>query len=442
MLQIFDSLSQKEVEGKLTRAESTFGSWRRVSFAERAAYLQKAAIILESEQDRIGRLMVSEMGKPLKQARAESAKCATACRFYAENGARFLVDEEIKTDHEKSIVRFQPLGAILAIMPWNFPFWQVFRFAAPALMAGNVGLLKHASNVPQCALEIENLLLRAGFPEGVFQTLLIDAESAENLLDDPRIKAATLTGSEGAGAKIAARAGKNIKKTVLELGGSDPFLVLPSADLEKSAQTAVTARCQNNGQSCIAAKRFIVHDSIYDQWTELFVEKMRALKVGDPMAETTDVGPLATPDILQELDAQIAELVKAGAQILTGCHRLSGRGNYYQPGVLAEVPRDNPTAHEELFGPVALLFRVRDIDEAIELANDTDFGLGSAAWTTDSLEINRLSDELEAGQVFFNGMVASDARLPFGGIKKSGYGRELGNFGIREFINTKTIVIA
>ena len=440
-LKTFEALSEKQLDEKLNRAATTFDSWRRVSFEERAALLENAVQILENEQERIGHLMTLEMGKPIKQARAEAAKCATACRYYAQNGARFLADEKIKTDHQKSFIRYQPLGPVLAIMPWNFPFWQVFRFAAPALMAGNVGLLKHASNVPQCALEIEDILRCAGFPEGVFQTLLIGAEATEKLLDDSRIKAATLTGSEGAGAKIASRAGKNIKKTVLELGGSDPFIVLPSADLQKAAQIAVKARCQNNGQSCIAAKRFIVHQDIYDEFARLFVAKMQSQKIGDPLDEETEIGPLATEEIRQDLHEQVRKLVVAGAQILTGCKPIKGRGNFYQPGILADIPRDNATAREELFGPVALLFRVRNLGEAIELANDSAFGLGSAAWTNDEAEIEKLINEIEAGQVFINGMVASDARLPFGGIKKSGYGRELGEIGIHEFVNIKTVVV-
>lgn len=438
-LKIFEPLTASELDGKLNRAVAAFVQWRRVPFSERAALLNNAAQILEDEQDRIGRIMVTEMGKPLKAARAEAAKCATGCRYYAENAARILADEEVKTDASRSYVRYQPLGAILAIMPWNFPFWQVFRFAAPALMAGNVGLLKHASSVPQCALEIEDVFQRAGFPPGVFQSLLIGVEATETLLDDPCIAAATLTGSEGAGAKIAARAGKNIKKTVLELGGSDPYIVMPSADIKKSAQVAVTARCQNNGQSCIAAKRFIVHQDIYDEWAKLFVRGMEALKVGDPLDEENDMGPLATPEILQSLDEQVQKLVEGGAKILTGGKRLSCAGNFYVPTVISEIPRQHPTAYEELFGPVAMLYRVRNLDEAIELANDSTFGLGSAAWTNDEIEIARCMDEIEAGQVFINGMVASDARLPFGGVKKSGYGRELGEFGIREFVNIKTV---
>lgn len=440
-LKTFEALSEKEVNAKLDGATTAFQLWRRSSFAERAALLEKAAQILENEQNELGRIMALEMGKPIKQARAEVAKCATVCRYYAENGSRFLADYEIATTHQRSFVCYQPLGPVLAIMPWNFPFWQVFRFAAPALMAGNVGLLKHASNVPQCALEIEEIFRRAGFPEGVFQTLLVDAGTAEKLLDKRCIKAATLTGSESAGAKIAARAGQNIKKTVLELGGSDPFIVLPSADLEKAAQTAVLARCQNTGQSCIAAKRFIVHETVYDEFAQLFTAKMHAQKIGDPLEESTEIGPLATESILKDLEEQVAKLIAAGAKILTGCRKLKGRGNYYEPGIMADIPHGNLTAREELFGPVALLFRAKNLDEAISLANDCDYGLGSAAWTNEKAEIARLTNEIEAGQVFINNMVASDARLPFGGIKQSGYGRELGEFGIREFVNVKTVVI-
>jgi succinate-semialdehyde dehydrogenase/glutarate-semialdehyde dehydrogenase len=386
--------------------------------------------------------MTLEMGKPIAAARAEAAKCALACRYYAEHGERLLADEPIDAGGGRAFLRYQPIGAVLAVMPWNFPFWQAFRFAAPALMAGNVGLLKHASNVPQCALAIEEVIRRAGFPPDVFQTLLVGAAAVEAILDDPRVKAATLTGSEPAGMALAAQAGRRIKKTVLELGGSDPFVVMPSADLDRAVTTAVTARVLNNGQSCIAAKRFIVHMRVADEFERRFVEGMAALRVGDPMDETTDVGPLATPAILEELDAQVRRSVALGALVLTGGHRLDRPGNFYAPTVLVDVPASAPAYREELFGPVAALIRARDIDDAIRLANDTEFGLGASAWTNDPAEQRRLTDDLEAGMVFINGMVVSDPRLPFGGVKRSGYGRELSACGIREFVNIKTVRMA
>ena len=409
--------------------------------------MMRAAEILENEKQEFARMMTLEMGKPIKGAVQETEKCAWVCRYYAENAERHLADEVIETQATKSYVHFQPLGVVLAVMPWNFPFWQVFRFAAPALMAGNVGLLKHASNVPQCALAIEDIFRRAGFSEGAFQTLLIGSEEVQQVLEDPRVAAATLTGSEPAGRSVAGIAGKQIKKTVLELGGSDPFIVMPSADLDTAATTAVKARTINNGQSCIAAKRFIVHAQIYEEFEKRFVESMKALRVGDPMDEATDIGPLATEQILKDLEEQVSVSVAAGAKILTGGKKFKAdgdfaAGNFYEPTVLADIPKDSPAYRDELFGPVASLFRVRNIDEAIELANDTPFGLGSAAWTNDESELKRFVDELEAGSVFINGMVASDPRLPFGGIKNSGYGRELGEFGIREFVNIKTIWIS
>jgi succinate-semialdehyde dehydrogenase/glutarate-semialdehyde dehydrogenase len=339
-------------------------------------------------------------------------------------------------------LKFQSIGPVLAVMPWNFPFWQVFRFAAPALMAGNVGLLKHASNVPQCATEIESVIRRAGFPADVFQTLLIGSAQVARVIDDPRVKAASLTGSEPAGAQVAAQAGRQLKKTVLELGGSDPFVVMPSADLERAIRTAVDARVINNGQSCIAAKRFIVDTAVAAEFERRFVDAMRALRVGDPLEESTQLGPLATPEILEGLDEQVRRTVAAGARLLTGGHRIDRPGNFYAPTVLADVPTDSPAYREELFGPVAVLFRTGGIDEAIRLANDTDFGLGASVWTSDAAEQLKLVDEIEAGMVFVNGMVASDPRLPFGGVKRSGYGRELSAYGIREFVNVKTVRVS
>jgi succinate-semialdehyde dehydrogenase/glutarate-semialdehyde dehydrogenase len=385
--------------------------------------------------------MTTEMGKPIKAALSEVEKCAWVCRYYAETAAAHLSDEVIETNASLSYIRYQPLGLVLAVMPWNFPFWQVFRFAAPALMAGNVGLLKHASNVPQCALVIEDIFSRAGFPEGSFQTLLIGSDKVERIIDDARVKAATLTGSTPAGASVASRASERIKKTVLELGGSDPFIIMPSANVSEAAKTAVTARTINNGQSCIAAKRFIVHESIADEFERLFVEGMQTLKVGDPMDEATDIGPLATCGILEEIEEQVRKSVEAGARVLAGGERVSGRGYYYAPTVLADIPKESPAYVEEIFGPVASVIRVRDTDEAIAVANDTVYGLGSSAWTTDEWERARFIDEIEAGNVFINGMVASDPRLPFGGVKQSGYGRELSHYGIREFVNIKTIWI-
>ena len=440
-IKTFESLTELQLDEKLQRAADAFRSFRRTTFEERATRMMRAAEILEAEKQEFARLMTTEMGKPIKGAVGEAEKCALVCRYYAENAKQHLADKLVETNATKSYVRFQPLGPVLAVMPWNFPFWQVFRFAAPALMAGNVGLLKHASNVPQCALAIEDIFRRAGFPEGVFQTLLVGSEAVPRILEDRRVVAATLTGSEPAGRSVAGIAGKQIKKTVLELGGSDPFIVMPSAELDEAATTAVKARTINNGQSCIAAKRFIVATEIYDEFEDRFVAEMKALRVGDPLKETTDIGPLATEQILKDVDEQVKTSVAAGALVLTGGKRLDREGNFYEPTVLVNVPADSPASCEEIFGPVAMLFRVKDIDEAIELANATTFGLGASAWTNDASEQERFSDELEAGSVFINGMVASDPRLPFGGIKNSGYGRELSEFGIREFVNVKTVWI-
>jgi succinate-semialdehyde dehydrogenase/glutarate-semialdehyde dehydrogenase len=400
-----------------------------------------AAEILENEKAELGRLMTTEMGKPVKAARDEAAKSAFGLRYYAENAETFLRDEPVSTDGGRAFISYQPIGTVLAVMPWNFPFWQVLRFAGPALMAGNVALLKHASNVPQCALAIEDIFRRAGFPEGAFQTLLIGSGQVPRLIDDPRVMAVTLTGSEPAGRQVAAQAGGRIKKTVLELGGSDPFIVMSSADLPAAAATAVKARTINNGQSCIAAKRFIVADAIGSEFERRFVAGMEALQVGDPMDETTDVGPLATAQVLEDLDQQVRKSVAAGARVLTGGKRLDRPGNYYAPTVLADIPPNAPAYREEMFGPVASLFRVADREAAIRLANDSTFGLGSSVWTQDEQERDCFIREIEAGQVFVNGMTASDPRLPFGGVKASGYGRELSVYGIREFVNIKTVCI-
>ena len=401
----------------------------------------RAAEIIETEKQELGKMMTIEMGKPLKAAISEAEKCAWVCRYYAETAEQHLADHLVETNAQRSFVRFQPLGPVLAVMPWNFPFWQVFRFAAPALMAGNVGLLKHASNVPQCALAIEDIFKRAGFPEGAFLTLLVGSDKVEAILSDARVVAATLTGSEPAGRSVASIAGKQIKKTVLELGGSDPFIVMPSANLPEAISTAVKARTINNGQSCIAAKRFIVAAEIYQRFEQEFVAEMKALRVGDPLEESTDIGPLATPQIVNDLDEQVKKALASGARVLTGGKRLDRPGNFYEPTVLVDVDPSTPVSCEEIFGPVAMLFRVNDIDEAIRLANATTFGLGAAAWTNDKHEQQQFINEIEAGSVFINGMVASDPRLPFGGVKHSGYGRELAEFGIREFVNIKTVWI-
>jgi len=385
--------------------------------------------------------MTLEMGKPLRAAVAEAAKCATACRYYAENAERFLADELVETSAKRSFIRYLPIGPVLAVMPWNFPFWQVIRFGAPALMAGNVGLLKHASNVPQCAIKIEEIFRAAGFPDGAFQTLLIGSHKVDALLADPRIVAATLTGSEQAGIQVGMGAARRIKKVVLELGGSDPFIVMPSADLEAAVASAVESRIINNGQSCIAAKRFIVAESIAEAFERKFVGRMEALIVGDPLDEKTELGPLATADAVVTLDADVHKTIEAGARLLTGGRPLPRPGNYYAPTVLTNIPKNSPAYQEEFFGPVASIFRVTDADEAIRIANDSRFGLGASAWTLDDGERERFINELEVGMVFINKMVASDPRVPFGGVKQSGYGRELGVHGIREFTNIKTVWI-
>ncbi len=441
-LKEFADFDDAEIEKRLKRAEKAFAHHRREPFAKRAQLMMAAASLLEQEKDRLARTMTLEMGKLFRAAQEEIAKCIRGCRFYAENGERFLEDEPAQTDAARSYVRYAPLGAVLAIMPWNFPFWQVFRFAAPALLAGNVGLLKHAANVPQCALAIEEIFCRAGFDEGIFQTLLIEAQEVEKVIVDPRVQAITLTGSEKAGSAVASTAARHIKKSVLELGGSDPFIVMPTADFESTLSTAIKARTINNGQSCIAAKRFLVADEVYDEFLRQFVERMRALKVGDPFDETTEIGPLATEHILQGVHEQVQKSIAAGAKLLTGGNRIHGPGFFYEPTVLVDVPSDSPAYREEIFGPVASFFRVRDAADAIEIANDTSFGLGASAWTNDRAEQELFASELETGMVFINAMVASDPRLPFGGVKRSGFGRELGVAGIREFTNAKTIWIA
>jgi succinate-semialdehyde dehydrogenase / glutarate-semialdehyde dehydrogenase len=435
----FEELTNAQVDEKIQRAVDAFPKFRKLTFADRGKMMMRAAELLESEKDSLAHVMTLEMGKTLRSAVDEAVKCAWVCRYYAENAEKFLADEVVETPASRSFIRYQPMGAVLVIMPWNYPFWQAFRFIAPGLMAGNVGLLKHASNVPQCAMRIEELLLKAGVPEGVFQTLLIGSGAVDRVLADPRIAAATLTGSEGAGVKVGAGAAQRIKKVVLELGGSDPFIVMPSANLDEAVATGVKARVANNGQSCIAAKRFIVHEAIADKFQSAFVEKMKALKVGDPFDEKTDVGPLANAEAVKSLDADVQATIKAGAKVLTGGKPVDGPGSFYPPTVLTDIPKNSPAYGEELFGPVASIFRVKNIDEAIRVANDSRFGLGASAWTTDKAEEEKFMNELEAGMVFINQMVFSDPRVPFGGVKRSGVGRELSTYGIREFTNVKTV---
>jgi succinate-semialdehyde dehydrogenase/glutarate-semialdehyde dehydrogenase len=430
VLKTFEPLTDQELEHKLALADRTFATYKHSSFSDRSQWMNQAADILEAKKTEFGIIMTIEMGKTLKSAIAEIEKCANLCRFYAEHASQFLADTVAQTDASRTLIRYQPMGIILAVMPWNFPFWQVFRFAVPCLMAGNVGLLKHASNVPQCALAIAEIFHAAGVPEGAFQTLLIGADRVANLVADSRVKAATLTGSEPAGQSLATIAGHHLKKVVLELGGSDPFIVLKSADLDLAVSTAVTARVMNNGQTCIA-----------DQFISKFVEKFKALKVGDPMQPETDVGPLATPQIVNELDLQVKATVDLGAKVLVGGYRLKEKGNFYAPTILADIPLGAPPYQEEFFGPVASVFRVKNLTEAIALANSTNFGLGASFWSNDQQEIETAIEQIEAGAVFVNGMVKSDPRVPFGGIKRSGFGRELGLEGIREFVNIKTIWI-
>jgi succinate-semialdehyde dehydrogenase / glutarate-semialdehyde dehydrogenase len=438
-LRTYEELSEAQVDAKLDLAQRAFRAHRLTTFAQRAQGLVRAAELLEAEKTTLARTMTDEMGKPITGALAEIDKCSWVCRFYAENAERFLADEVITTDFSRSFTRCLPLGAVLAVMPWNFPFWQVFRFAAPALMAGNVGLLKHASNVPGSALAIEDIFRRAGFAEGVFQTLLIGARKVERVLGDDRVAAATLTGSESAGSQVASLAGKHIKKTVMELGGSDPFIVMASAQIPEAAKVAAAARTINSGQSCIAAKRFLVHEKVYEDFVPRFTQAMAALKVGDPTLPETQVGPLATKSIVEEVDGQVQDSVRVGAKVLTGGKRSGGEGYFYPPTVLADVPKSSRAYREEIFGPVATVFRIRSVEEALQISNDHRYGLASSVWTQDEAEKERFIRDLEVGQTFINSMVSSDPRLPFGGVKKSGYGRELSREGIREFVNLKTV---
>jgi succinate-semialdehyde dehydrogenase/glutarate-semialdehyde dehydrogenase len=444
-LKTYEPMGEEELERRLQLAEATFRTYRTMSFVDRGRLLLKAADLLDEDQQEVARVMTTEMGKPIKQARAEAAKCAKAMRWYAERAEGLLADEEpaesdVKDSGASRVrVRYRPLGPVLAVMPWNFPLWQVIRFAAPALMAGNVGLLKHASNVPQTALYLEDLFHRAGFTEGCFQTLLIGSGAVDDILRDERVKAATLTGSEPAGRAVASTCGEMIKKTVLELGGSDPYVVLPSADLDRAAAVAVTARVQNNGQSCIAAKRFIVHTDVYDAFAEKFVAGMKALKVGDPLEEDTEVGPLSSEQGRKDLEELVDDARRGGAEVLCGGERPDGPGWYYPPTVLTGITREMRIHREEAFGPVATLYRAGDLDEALLIANDSLFGLSSNVWTRDEREVERFARDLEAGSVFVNGMTASHPAFPFGGVKRSGYGRELSGHGIREFCNITTV---
>jgi succinate-semialdehyde dehydrogenase/glutarate-semialdehyde dehydrogenase len=437
----FDAFGPDEVEMALAEAHDAFLGWRERPIAERAVPMRALAALLRGRADRYARLITLEMGKPITEAKAEIEKCAFGCDSFAESAARYLADEEIRANARRSIIAFQPLGVVLAVMPWNFPFWQVVRFAAPALMAGNAGLLKHASNVPQCALAIEEAFRDAGFPQGLLRTVLVSGGGIEPVIADDRIRAVTLTGSSDTGSRIAELAGRALKKTVLELGGSDPFIVLADADLETAAATAVRARSQNTGQSCIAAKRFIVVDSVASDFERRFAKGVEDLVVGDPMDPKTQIGPLARRDLLDTLERQVDASVRAGARVLTGGERLTGTGYFFRPTVLANVTSDMPAFREETFGPVAAVVRVRDADEAVRAANDSAYGLGASIWTRDASSGERLARRIEAGSVFVNGMVASDPRLPFGGIKRSGYGRELSEFGAREFTNVQTIWI-
>ena len=439
LLAAFEALDSPAIENRLALAWTAFALWKRTSFSERAHLILRAADILEAEAEQLGALMTAEMGKPLRAAADEVLKSARGCRYYAQHAERFLQEEELPTEARRSFIRYEPVGPVLAIMPWNFPFWQVFRFAAPAIMAGNVALLKHAPNVPRCAMAIEKVFTRAGFPRGIFQNLLIGTDQVPAVLADPRVRALTLTGSDRAGREVGAQAGRALKKSVLELGGSDPFIVMPTADLDQAVKTAVRSRTGNSGQSCIAAKRFLVEKTISDRFVQRLVQAMEALRVGDPRDPLTDLGPMARPDLVAILDAQVKATVAMGARVLTGGAPLPGPGCYYPPSVLTDIPLDSPANREELFGPVASVFVVGGIDEAIRLANDTIYGLGASVWTNDANEQACFVSELEAGQVFINAMVASDPRVPFGGVKASGYGRELGVQGIREFVHLKTV---
>jgi acyl-CoA reductase-like NAD-dependent aldehyde dehydrogenase len=433
--------SAEQIDKALQNAVGAFRSWRREGFSMRSGRMKKAAAYLRQNKSRLAGIMTAEMGKPIGESEAEVEKCAWNCDYYADNAERILADEPRSSNATESYIQYTPLGVILAVMPWNYPLWQVFRFAAPALMAGNTAVLKHASNVPQCALAIEELFKEAGFPNGAFQTLLVPGSGVASLIAHPAIAAVTLTGSEAAGAQVASSAGRVTKKTVLELGGSDPFIVLDDADLEAAVRTGVRARYQNTGQSCIAAKRFVVVEQVFSEFQERFVGAVRNLRIGDPMDRATQIGPLARREFMEDLERQVQNSVQKGAEVLVGGERVGGKGFFFKPTVLTRVTADMPAAWEEVFGPVAAMIKARNAEDAIQLANRTPYGLGSNLWTSDLERAKRLAREIEAGQVFINGMVASDPRLPFGGIKHSGYGRELSEFGIREFVNIQTVWI-
>ncbi|MBI9071926.1 MAG: NAD-dependent succinate-semialdehyde dehydrogenase [Melioribacteraceae bacterium] len=441
VVKIFEDMSDNKVENIIADVHEEYFCWRKTTFPYRKGLLLKAAEILKNEKEKFGEILTLEMGKPITQAIAEVEKCAWVCEYYAENAGEILKNEIIKTDASESFVRFDPIGIVLAVMPWNFPFWQVFRFAAPALMAGNVCLLKHASNVPMSALAIEEVFNKAGFPKNIFKTLLVGSSRIKGIIENPKISAVTLTGSEIAGKEVAANCGSQLKKCVMELGGSDPFIILNDADIEEAVKVAVTARIINNGQSCIAAKRFIVVEDVYDQFTSAFVERMINIKTGDPFEEETELGPLAREDLLIELDEQIKSSVEKGAEILCGGKRLERDGYFYPATVVGNVKKGMPAYEEELFGPAASVIKVKDEEEAIFVANDTEFGLGASLWTQDLSKAKSIASRIESGSVFINGLVKSDPRLPFGGVKISGFGRELSHYGIKEFVNVKTVWI-
>ncbi len=441
LIKTYEEFTYEEIVSVIDEVHSEFLSWRATGFPQRAKLMNNAARVLRENKMKYAEMMTLEMGKPISQSIAEVEKCAWVCEYYAENAESILSKEFIRTDASESYVQFDPLGIVLAVMPWNFPMWQVFRFAAPALMAGNAGLLKHASNVPATALAIEEIFREAGFPENIFRTLLIGPPKVDDVIKNPKVKAATLTGSEYAGSKVAELSGKMLKKTVMELGGSDPFIVFPDANLDDAINTAVTARLINNGQSCIAAKRFIVVESIAEEFENRFTERMSAVKIGDPADEQTELGPLAREDLLIELSQQVKESVELGAKILTGGERLDMEGYFYPATVLTNVKKGMPAYEQELFGPVAAIIKAKDEEDAIRIVNDSEFGLGASLWTSDINKAKKLSHQIDAGSVFINGLVKSDPRLPFGGIKKSGYGRELSHYGIKEFVNIKTVWI-
>src|SRR5438309_10914136 len=442
VLETFTETAGAELERMLARAQAAFLEWRDVPFARRAERMRKAAAVLRARKADDARTMALEMGKPITQGEAEVEKCAWVCEYYAEHAEVFLAPQPRETDASASYVRFDPLGPVLAVMPWNFPFWQVFRFAAPALMAGNAGVLKHASNVPRCALAIEEVFREAGFPRGLFSTVLVGSSAVAALIADPRIVAVTLTGSDRAGSKVAEQGGRELKKSVLELGGSDPFVVLADADLAAAARTAAEARLINSGQSCIAANRFIVVEPVTDQFLDRFLDELRSRRMGDPLVRGTQVGPQARLDLRDSLHEQVAESVKRGAQLLLGGEVPAGKGAFYPPTLLAAVDKGMPAFDEETFGPVAAVIRAKDAADAVRLANDSAFGLGASLWTQDRARAERMAAQIEAGSGFVNGVVKSDPRLPFSGIKRSGYGRELSEYGIREFVNIKSVWIA